>query len=152
LAGATVLANLSASNITVAKWQYRQELVRASAARNIAVQMYSAAGFGESTADLAWDGQGLIAERGQLIGETPRFALAGTQVAVGGDLQALVQDRMRQTSFGANARDHSAQPFRTVDCPAAADERAPELFARLLRRADPLPFVPSDPAQRDERC
>jgi NAD+ synthase (glutamine-hydrolysing) len=56
LAGATVLANLSASNITVAKWEYRQQLVCASSARNLAVQMYSAAGFGESTSDLAWDG------------------------------------------------------------------------------------------------
>ena len=152
LAGATVLANLSASNITVAKWQYRQELVSASSARNLAVQMYSAAGFGESTADLAWDGHGLIAERGQLIGETPRFALGGTQVTVDIDLQALVQDRMRQTSFGANARDHAAQPFRTADCATAPEERAPELFTRLLRRADPRPFVPADPAQRDQRC
>src|SRR5439155_1351417 len=70
LAGATVLANLSASNVTVGKWEYRQELVRSSAAKNLAVQMYSAAGFGESTADLAWDGHGLIAERGEMIAET----------------------------------------------------------------------------------
>ena len=60
------------------KWEYRQELVRTSSARNLAVQLYSAAGFGESTSDLAWDGHGLIAERGVLIGETPRFALGGT--------------------------------------------------------------------------
>lgn len=152
LAGATLLANLSASNITVAKWEYRQELVRASSARNLAVQMYSAAGFGESTADLAWDGHGLIAERGQLIGETPRFALGGTYVTVDVDLQALLQDRMRQTSFGANARDHAARPFRRVDCAAASEARPAEVFARLLRRVDPHPFVPADPALRDQRC
>src|SRR5437773_4370718 len=75
LAGATVLANLSASNVTVGKWEYRQELVRSSAAKNLAVQMYGAAGFGESTADLAWDGDGLVAERGELVAETERFAL-----------------------------------------------------------------------------
>jgi NAD+ synthase (glutamine-hydrolysing) len=152
LAGATVLANLSASNITVAKWEYRQELVRASSARNLAVQMYSAAGFGESTADLAWDGHGLIAERGQLIGETPRFALSGTHVAVDVDLHALVQDRMRQTSFGANARDHAARPMRSVDCSAAREPRPAEVFTQLLRRVDPHPFVPADPAERDQRC
>ena len=152
LAGATVLANLSASNITVAKYEYRQELVRSSSARNLAVQLYSAAGFGESTSDLAWDGHGLVAERGQLIGETPRFALRGTHVAVDVDLQALLQDRMRQNSFGANARDHAARAFRTVDCGATSEARAPELFTRLLRRADPHPFVPADAALRDQRC
>src|SRR5438046_3204081 len=89
LAGATVLANLSASNVTVGKWEYRQELVRSSAAKNLAVQMYSAAGFGESTADLAWDGHGLIAERGEMIAETERFALHGSTVVTDVDLVAL---------------------------------------------------------------
>src|SRR5438477_291137 len=103
LAGATVLANLSASNVTVGKWEYRQELVRSSAAKNLAVQMYSAAGFGESTADLAWDGHGLIAERGEMIAETERFALHGSAAVTDVDLVALREDRMRQTSFGENA-------------------------------------------------
>jgi NAD+ synthase (glutamine-hydrolysing) len=152
LAGATVLANLSASNITVAKWEYRQELVRASSARNLAVQIYSAAGFGESTADLAWDGHGMVAERGILVGETARFALGGTHVVADVDLQALVQDRMRQTSFGANARDHGARTFRAVDCHGAAEARAAAVFTRLRRRVDPHPFVPADPALRDQRC
>ena len=152
LAGATVLGNLSASNITVAKWEFRQELVCASSARNLAVQLYSAAGFGESTADLAWDGQGLIAERGRLLAATPRFSLRGAQVTVDVDLQALVQDRMRQTSFGANAGDHAARRFRTVDCSAAAESRPIEVFAELRRPAEPHPFVPADPAKRDERC
>jgi NAD+ synthase (glutamine-hydrolysing) len=153
LAGATVLGNLSASNITVGKWEFRQELVRASSARNMAVQLYSAAGFGESTADLAWDGQGLIAERGIIVGATPRFALGGAQVTVDVDLQALVQDRIRQNSFGANARDHAVhRPFRTVDCSAAVEARPIEVFTELRRRAEPHPFVPADPARRDERC
>jgi NAD+ synthase (glutamine-hydrolysing) len=114
--------------------------------------MYSAAGFGESTSDLAWDGHGLIAERGQLIGETPRFALGGTYVTVDVDLHALVQDRMRQTSFGANAREHAARPFRRVDCAVASEARTTEVFTRLLRRVDPHPFVPADPGLRDQRC
>lgn len=152
LAGATVLANLSASNITVGKWEYRQELVRASSARNLAVQLYSAAGFGESTADLAWDGHGLIAERGRLIAETKRFVLGGTHVVVDADLQALVQDRMRQTSFGANARDRVREPYRAVDCGPAAELRPRATWEQLERAAEPHPFVPADPARRDARC
>jgi NAD+ synthase (glutamine-hydrolysing) len=152
LAGATVLGNASASNITVAKWEYRQDLVRGSSARNLAVQLYSAAGFGESTSDLAWDGQGLIAERGIVLAETPRFAMGGSQVTVDVDLHALVQDRARQSSFGANARDAGTRAFRTVDCGGAAESRPVELYTRLQRHADPHPFVPADPAKRDLRC
>src|SRR5438093_1034136 len=113
LAGATVLANLSASNVTVGKWEYRQELVRSSAAKNLAVQMYSAAGFGESTADLAWDGHGLIAERGEMIAETERFALHGSAAVTDVDLVALREDRKRQTCFGQNRGQH-ARPVRPV--------------------------------------
>ncbi len=152
LAGATVLANLSASNITIAKWEYRQELVRASSARNLAVQMYSAAGFGESTSDLAWDGHGLVAERGQLTGETPRFALKGNSVIVDADLLTLAQDRMRQSSFGGNARTHGGRPVRTIEIGEGQDPRSSAVFCQLRRHVDPHPFVPADPATRDRRC
>jgi len=152
LAGATVLGNLSASNITVAKWEYRLGLVCASSARNLAVQLYSAAGFGESTSDLAWDGQGLVAERGILIGETERFVLHGSSVVVDVDLGAIVQDRMRQTSFGNNVRAHVQPAFRTVEFGKADDTRPATVYHTLLRRAEPHPFVPADPAKRDLRC
>jgi NAD+ synthase (glutamine-hydrolysing) len=152
LGGATVLGNLSASNITVAKWEYRRELVCASAARNLAVQMYSAAGFGESTSDLAWDGQGLIAERGILIGETERFGLQGSSVVVDADLAAIVQDRLRQSSFGANARTHGQRPYRTVEFGDPAETRPAAVFHTLHRHREPHPFVPADPATRDARC
>jgi NAD+ synthase (glutamine-hydrolysing) len=152
LAGATVLGNLSASNITVAKWEYRRELVCASAARNLAVQMYSAAGFGESTSDLAWDGQGLIAERGILVGETERFGLHGSSVVVDVDLVAIVQDRLRQSSFGANARTHEQGAYRTVEFGDVAEARPGTVFHTLHRRREPHPFVPADPATRDARC
>jgi len=152
LAGATVLGNLSASNITVAKWEYRQDLVCGSAARNLAVQMYSAAGFGESTSDLAWDGQGLIAERGLLLGETERFGLHGSSVVVDADLATIVQDRLRQSSFGANARSHAQRPFRNVEFGQASENRPASLYHQLRRRAEPHPFVPADPDKRDARC
>src|SRR5437870_393130 len=151
LAGATVLANLSASNVTVGKFEYRQELVRSSAAKNLAVQMYSAAGFGESTADLAWDGHGLIAERGEMIAETERFALHGSTVVTDVDLVALREDRMRQTSFGENAGQH-ARAFRTVVAAAAEERRSAAVYREFRRSIAPLPFVPADPAKRDARC
>jgi len=151
LSGATVLANLSASNITVGKWEYRQELVRGSSARNLAVQLYSAAGFGESTSDLAWDGHGLIAERGEVIAETPRFVRGGQLVTADVDLRALQQDRMRQTSFGQNAQQHG-RTFRTVVADGPPDAREAEPYRTFRRRIDPHPFVPADPAKRDARC
>ncbi len=151
LNGATVLANLSASNITVAKADYRRDLVIGSSARNLAVQMYSAAGYGESTDDLAWDGDGLIAERGALIGETDRFSLEGSAVVVDVDLRSLGQDRRRQSSFADNAADHVAS-FRTVAFGGAVDPRPDEIYQSFCRSVDPHPFVPSDPARRDERC
>ena len=100
LSGATVLANLSASNVTVGKWEYRKQLVSSSSAKNLAVQMYSAAGFGESTADLAWDGHAMIAENGRLLAESERFASEPQIVVSEIDLEHLAQERMRQTSFG----------------------------------------------------
>jgi NAD+ synthase (glutamine-hydrolysing) len=151
LSGATVLANLSASNITVAKSEYREELVRSSSAKNLAVQMYSAAGFGESTSDMAWDGQGLIAERGELLAASERFALRGTMTVADVDPRALLEDRMRQTSFGQNAARHAAG-FRAVAIAGVGERRAAEVFQRLARTVSPHPFVPSDPARLDQRC
>lgn len=87
LAGATVLANLSASNITIGKAEYREQLVLASSGRNLAVQMYSAAGFGESSTDLSWDGDGYVAERGSLLARTERFSLKGAGAVVDVDLE-----------------------------------------------------------------
>ena len=151
LSGATVLANLSASNVTVGKWEYRQDLVRSSSAKNLAVQLYSAAGFGESTADLAWDGHGLVAERGEIVGETERFSLTGNSVTVDIDLRALVEDRLRQSSWGQNAA-HYGRALRIVDVGQDADARDAGLYHRFLRRIEPHPFVPADPAKRDIRC
>jgi NAD+ synthase (glutamine-hydrolysing) len=151
LSGATVLANLSASNITVGKWEYRRDLVRASSARNLAVQLYSAAGFGESTADLAWDGQGLVAERGEVLAETPRFVRGGHTVTADVDLRALEQDRMRQSSFGQNAQQHG-RTLRTVVADGPPDARPAEVYRTFHRTIDAHPFVPSDPEKLDARC
>lgn len=150
LSGATVLANLSASNITVGKSGYREALVASSSAKNLAVQLYSAAGFGESTADLAWDGQGLIADRGEIVAETDRFTMGGTLSVADADLQALATDRMRQTSWGQNARQF-ARPMREVVLPAFED-RDPAPFLAFERRINPLPYAPAESSRLDDRC
>src|SRR5262249_41431974 len=122
-----------------------------AAAKNLAVQMYSAAGFGESTADLAWDGHGLIAERGELLATTERFSLQGTAVTADVDLRALREDRLRQGSWGQNAA-RRGRLSRAVGVGCSPDERPPPLSRRFWRGLDPLPFVPADPTERDLRC
>lgn len=151
MAGATVLVNLSASNITIGKSAYRHQLVSTQSSRCIAAYLYSSAGMGESTTDLAWDGQALICENGELLAESERFATAGHLIAADVDLERLSRERMRQTTYGLAVEKHRdrLQDFRSVDFdlprPAA---RAPT----LLRRLERFPYVPSKAAQRDERC
>lgn len=150
LAGATILANLSASNITVGKSEYRTDLVVASSGRNNAVQMYSAAGYGESTTDHAWDGQGIIAERGTLLKVSKRFMLNGTHIIQDVDLSSLALERMRQGSFRMNALDHHKE-FRCVDFGNNEEQPRSKYFS-FERFIDPHPFVPKDKAKRDDRC
>jgi NAD+ synthase (glutamine-hydrolysing) len=150
LAGATVIANLSASNVVVGKEGYRHQLVGNQSARCLAAYLYSAAGLGESTTDLAWDGHALIYENGTLVGESRRFADA-PQLALGDiDLGRLLADRMRQNTFGASKLRHrdEVQRFRTVEVPLAA----PAGKILLERRIERLPYVPGDPRTRDARC
>ena len=151
MAGATVLLNLSASNITVGKADYRRELVTGQSARCLAAYLYSAAGSGESTTDLAWDGHALICENGNIVAESTRFHYGPQLICSEIDLERLGQERMRQTSFGyaaADARAATAE-FRRIAF-RAEPPRAGELA--LERRYERFPYVPSDPARRDERC
>jgi len=148
LAGATVIANLSASNVVVGKDAYRHQLVGNQSARCLAAYLYSAAGLGESTTDLAWDGHALIYENGTLIAESRRFADA-PQLALGDvDLDRLLADRMRQNTFGASMRRHADQVFRTIDFSLPV----PKGKLLLERKVERLPYVPGDPRTRDARC
>jgi NAD+ synthase (glutamine-hydrolysing) len=151
MAGATVLLNLSASNITVAKADYRRLLAASQSARCLAAYLYSAAGPGESTTDLAWDGHALIYENGNLLAESARFADEPQLLTSELDLERLVQERIRQNSFGESARRVSEEirRFRTVDVALDLPRQG-----RMLpeRRYERFPYVPSDPARRDERC
>ncbi|MEA5113893.1 MAG: NAD(+) synthase [Geobacteraceae bacterium] len=151
LAGATVLLNLSASNITVGKADYRRQLVANQSGRCLSAYLYSASGMGESTTDLAWDGHGMIYENGSQVAESVRFSYSEQLISGDIDLDRLVQERMRQTSFGQSMRRHSDElrKFRTITFSANMDT---EGSIPLQRRYERFPFVPSDPARRDERC
>jgi NAD+ synthase (glutamine-hydrolysing) len=151
LAGATVLLNLSASNVTVGKDDYRRQLGANQSARCLAAYLYSAAGFGESTTDLAWDGHGFVYENGALLAESDRFAYGSQLVAADIDLERIAQDRMRQNSFGESMRRHAAElaRFRTVRFAAALPGGRELALERAYER---FPYVPADPATRDARC
>lgn len=151
LAGATVVLNLSASNITIGKDEYRHSLVANQSARCLAAYLYTAAGTGESTTDVAWDGHALVYENGTLVAESQRFALTSQLVVADLDLDRLSQERMRQTSFNQSVQYHRdvVAQFRTIEVTAT-----PPRCGRLLcqREYDRFPYVPSNPAVRDRRC
>jgi len=150
LAGATVLANLSASNITIGKSEYRHSLCAAQSGKCIAAYLYSAAGPGESTTDLAWDGDAMIYEDGDLLAEAARFTDRAQLITADIDLERLVQDRMRSTSFNdsvSECRDR-VQSIRRV----SFELRLPSGKVPLQRNVPRFPYVPSDPRVRDQRC
>jgi NAD+ synthase (glutamine-hydrolysing) len=151
LAGASVLINVSASNITVGKDEYRRQLVSNQSARCIGGYLYCAAGYGESTTDLAWDGHGMIYENGSRVAETARFTYESHLVTGDLDLDRIAQDRMRTNSFGQALRRYhdAARQFRTVrfSLPMPSGEQL--LLQRTYER---FPYVPADPLTRDERC
>src|SRR6266850_2980080 len=148
LAGATVVANLSASNIVIGKEGYRRQLVGNQSARCLAAYLYSAAGMGESTTDLAWDGHAIIYENGDLVAESERFRYDSQLVVAELDLERLALERMRQNSFAQSMQRHQEElrRFRTVSFNIALPNTGHLLCRRLYDR---FPYVPSDPAVRD---
>lgn len=150
LAGATVLLNLSGSPITVARAEDRHLLCRSASSRCLAAYVYAAAGEGESTTDLSWDGQTMIYENGDLLAETARFAL-GPQASIADiDVDRLRQDRLRQGTFDDNRRTHSADVsgFRTI----ALTIGVPTADIGLRRPVDRFPFVPDDQSRLAQDC
>ena len=150
LAGATVIGNLSASNATIGKAEYRRSLTANQSARCVAAYLYAAAGPGESTTDLAWDGHAMICENGNLLAESERFADGSRMIQADLDLDRLAQDRMRQTSFGRNAFTHreALLSFRLVEM--KLDPGGGRLL--LNREYARFPYIPTDPAKREQRC
>ena len=150
LAGATVLANLSASNITIGKSDYRHDLCGSQSARTIAAYVYTAAGLGESTTDLAWDGQAMIYENGERLAEAQRFTDEEQLIHADIDLGRLVSDRASTSSFGDSIHDHlkRVSSMRRVEFELGV----PRGRLPLQREFERFPYVPANPASRNERC
>jgi NAD+ synthase (glutamine-hydrolysing) len=150
MAGATILVNLSASNITIGKADYRRDLCASQSGKCIAAYLYSAAGPGESTTDLAWDGHALIYENNTFLTESDRFSREEQIISTDIDLERLAQDRMRMTSFNDTVRDHRDR-LRTIRRIAFSFQisKGPIALERPIKR---FPYVPTDPAVLDARC
>ncbi|MGE0434032.1 MAG: NAD(+) synthase [Planctomycetota bacterium] len=150
LAGANVLCNLSASNITIGKADFRHALVRGHSARCVSAYLYAAAGGGESTTDMAWDGQAVIYENGTLLGQSERFAQHATLLASDVDVERLEAERARMNSFRDCAAEHAD---RLAECRTVRlDVTLPDLPRLTTTRTERFPYVPSNPALRDVRC
>ena len=150
LAGATVLVNLSGSPITVGRAEDRRLLCRSASARCLAAYVYAAAGLGESSTDLSWDGQTMIYENGALLAETERFPLGDAVAMADVDLDLLRQERQRMGSFDDNRRANRASTgdFRRVEFRL----EAPSADLGLRRKVERFPFVPADPARLALDC
>jgi NAD+ synthase (glutamine-hydrolysing) len=149
LAGAELLVNLSASNITIGKAETRRLLCAAQSRAAVAAYLYTAAGPGESTTDLAWDGQAGVFEMGEALAETERFK--GDQaVHADIDLGRIRQERMRLNSFGDCMAEEAERVARFRPIELALD--APRQAAPLRRAVERFPFVPCDPARLAGDC
>ncbi|MDP3967937.1 MAG: NAD(+) synthase [Nocardioides sp.] len=150
LAGATLLANLSGSPITVGRAEERRLLVRSASARYLAAYAYAAAGQGESTTDLSWDGQTMIYEAGEQLAESERFPDGPRRSVADVDLDRCRQERMRVGSFDDNRRTHEGRTsgFRTISFTLSA----PTGDLGLRRPVDRFPFVPDDPERLAQDC
>ena len=147
LAGATLIANLSASNDLVGKAEYRKNLVSQQSARLISDYVYSSAGVHESTTDVVFGGHAIIAENGSVLTESKRFERKGELIISEIDVEHILSEREKTTSFGEPILG-CAKNFRTIDV-----EIDIKPFGRgLARRIDPSPFVPTDNFNRNERA
>ena len=150
LAGATVLANLSGSPITIGRAEDRKLLARSASARCLAAYVYAAAGEGESSTDLAWDGQTMIYENGRLLAESERFPHGDRRSVADVDLDLLRAERLRMGTFDDNRRHHQSglDSFRRIGFrlnPPGGD-------IGLRREVERFPFVPNDPQRLEQDC
>jgi NAD+ synthase (glutamine-hydrolysing) len=150
LAGATVLANISGSPITIARAEDRRMLVRSASSRCSAAYAYAAAGEGESSTDLSWDGQTMVYECGDLLGESERFPSGARRTVVDVDLDRIRQERMRQGTFDDNRLAERVGAESFVEVSFSLDP--PSGDVGLRRKVDRFPFVPDDPARLALDC
>ncbi len=150
LAGATVIANLSGSPINIGKAAERHTLCMQASSRQICAYLYAAAGQGESTTDLAWDGQTMIYELGVILAESERFTKVARASVADIDLDRIRQDRLRNGSFDDNRHAYAdrTSAIRTIGFTLAP----PHTDIGLRRAVDRFPFVPDDPADLAQDC
>ena len=140
MAGATVIANCSASDETIGKAEYRRELITGQSARLMAGYLYADAGRGESTTDMVFAGHDLIAENGRLLAETALFT--NEMIVTEIDVHRLTAERRRTNTWrAADSAGYTIIPFSL-----------PAEVTTLTRLIDPHPFVPADSAERKQRC
>ena len=149
LAGATVLVNISGSPITIGKADERKLLAQSTSTRCHAAYLFTAAGPGESSTDLSWDGQTFIYEAGDLLGESERFPTAPSGTITDIDIRGLMSLRYRKGSFDDNRRTHGTEvrfdiDRRVLDLPVGD--------IGLRRKLDRFPFVPDDPSRLAQDC
>ena len=141
-AGATIIANLSASNFTIGKADLRRLLAESQSDRGKCAYLYVAAGPGESSTDLAFDADAFVCENGSLIAQSRRFARESQLVTVDIDVELLVRERTVTSSFGDCARENPLVvrrvPFTIAAAPAGKND--------LRREVTPHPFIPKNPA------
>lgn len=147
LAGARILLNLSASNIVIGKADERALLCASQSARTLSAYVFTASGWGESTTDLAWDGQATIHELGARLAEGERFSLESHLTIADIDVARIGLDRLRNGTFADCARIEG-EPATVVPFEASARPDSRD----LLRPLDRFPFVPDDPARLDQDC
>jgi NAD+ synthase (glutamine-hydrolysing) len=150
LAGATVLANLSGSPITIGRAEDRGLLARSASSRCLAAYVYAAAGEGESTTDLAWDGQTMVWENGVLLASSERFPKGERHSVADVDTELLRSERLRMGTFDDNRRRHraSTESFRRIEFrldPPGGD-------IGLCREIERFPFVPADAQRLQQDC
>ncbi|MFJ6025526.1 NAD(+) synthase [Brevundimonas sp. NPDC092305] len=148
LAGARILLNLSASNVLIGKADDRAVLCASQSARAMAAYVFTASGWGESTTDLAWDGQSTIYELGARLADNERFSLEPTLTIADIDVERIGMERLRTGTFADCAgRELQGSRYETISFSEAAPADSD-----LIRPLDRFPFVPDDPARLDQDC
>lgn len=150
LAGAEVVVNLSASDDLIGKYAYLTDLVKGQSARALCGYVYASAGFGESSTDLVFDGKAMIAENGSMLASNRRWTRTPQYVSADIDVDAIARDRMHLGTFAECRRREGISDYRTVG--VGAFNEAAFIKWSLMRKIDPLPFVPKDAAHLAERC
>lgn len=154
LNGATVIVNLSASNELIGKHSYLVDLIRNQSARCHAVYVYASAGFGESTTDLVFAGNAIVAENGKILAEGERFNVEGTSVICDVDMELIANERRATTSFADCKQLYCDKNFYRIQADVYCEEEIdePTLPTQVLRTVKRHPFVPSDDKILNNRC